>query len=139
MNDMNRQLIEQAKKAAHNGYAPYSQHPRGAALQAADGEVFCGAAVECAAYPGSICAELGALSAAVAAGKRDFQVLALWPYRMPCGACRQSYREFGLTLKVIAQRDDGTLETRTLEQLLPNSFGPSHLGQLREACDPQKP
>ena len=81
--------------------------------------------VENASYGLAICAERSAVVAAVAAGSRSFQAIAVagnGPDPVtPCGACRQVLREFprGVELEVL---------TTTLGELLPESFGPEDLG-----------
>ena len=58
-------LTAKAAEAAANAYAPYSHFSVGAALLCADGTVFCGCNVENTSYSATICAERGALCAAV--------------------------------------------------------------------------
>lgn len=120
-------LLDAAWKARENAHAPYSRFQVGAALMTADGEVFGGCNVENAAYPVTLCAERGALSAAVAAGLKPgglaavvvvTDVAELTP---PCGACRQALAEFAATLPVLlANRNIRSLHH--LEDLLPHSF-----------------
>ncbi|NVN32068.1 cytidine deaminase, partial [Endobacter medicaginis] len=48
----------------------------------------------------------------------------------PCGGCRQKLREFGqadLPVVIVGIAGDRLL-TRSLAELLPDSFGPGHLG-----------
>jgi len=91
-------LLKGAARAAENAYCPYSQFRVGAAVLAADGTIFTGCNVENASYGLTICAERNAIWAAVAAGCREFQALAVvtssgdTPY--PCGACGQVIAEF---------------------------------------------
>ncbi len=120
-------LLEAAWKARSHAHAAYSHFQVGAALLAASGEVVAGCNVENAAYPVTLCAERGALSAAVAAGLRPGGLLAavvvtdadlLTP---PCGACRQALAEFAEHLPILlANRGDRQLHR--LEDLLPHSF-----------------
>jgi cytidine deaminase len=122
-----KELLKAAGDAAHNAYAPYSNEPKGAALLCSDGSVYACCNVEFATFGGSVCAELGALVRAINDGKQSFSALALTPYRFPCGACRQFFNEFGLQLDVFTARQDGTIEQKSLGELLPNSFGKSNL------------
>jgi len=121
-------LLEAAWKAREHAHAPYSRFQVGAALLTAGGDVIGGCNVENAAYPVSLCAERGALSAAVARGLRPGELVAavvvtdvpdLTP---PCGACRQALAEFsGARLPVLlANRSRRSLHL--LEDLLPHSF-----------------
>jgi cytidine deaminase len=121
-----KELVEQARAARANAYAPYSHYPVGAALRTAGGRVYPGANVENASYPVGLCAERVALFSAVAAGERKFQALAVVTAdgASPCGACRQALAEFGLGLEVILADEKGTIrQVVTLKKLLPMAFG----------------
>ena len=124
-------LIGYAIEAMGRAYAPYSGYKVGAALLCADGAVYQGCNIENASYTPTICAERTAFSKAVSEGQREFIAIAicggkdgviegLFP---PCGVCRQVMREFCRDdfIVYMAQRD-GKYETRTLAQLLPDSF-----------------
>ena len=63
-------MLEVARAARANAYAPYSRYQVGGAVLAEDGRIFGGCNVENAAYPQGVCAEAGALSAMVLAGQR---------------------------------------------------------------------
>ncbi|MDR1430394.1 MAG: cytidine deaminase [Spirochaetaceae bacterium] len=92
-------LFKAAWDAAANSYSPYSHFRVGAALLAEDGSVIRGANVENRSYGLTICAERGAVMAAVSQGKKRFSALAIatpdadYPVG-PCGACRQVLSEF---------------------------------------------
>jgi len=125
------QLIEKAVAAMANAYAPYSGYKVGAALLCDDGTVYTGCNIENAAFGPTVCAERTAIFKAVSEGKRSFTSLAvcggkdgvitgLFP---PCGVCRQVMREFCKDdFTVYLAGPNGTYETRTLAQLLPDSF-----------------
>jgi len=123
-------LLERAWQVFENAYAPYSEFGVGAALLTADGAVFIGCNVECAAYPHGICAERTAVSSAVAAGKRDFVAIAIATRAAkptpPCGGCRQFMAEFSPDLIVIYATPDGVARS-TVAELLPEMFTPDHL------------
>ena len=124
-------LIELAKEAMTKAYAPYSSYKVGAALLCADETVFCGCNVENAAFSPSICAERTAFAKAVSEGYRDFVAIAVCGGKdgvitgvfPPCGVCRQVMREFCKDDFLIYMIDaEGRYETRTLRELLPDSF-----------------
>lgn len=127
-------LIETAREAAAAAFCPYSNFAVGAAIEWADGSRTTGVNVENASYPVSLCAERSAVSAGIGAGHRVIQRIAVWAdvedVVAPCGACRQVLREFcdgaPADLEVILA---GRCNSRitTLEELLPQSFGPESL------------
>jgi cytidine deaminase len=125
-----RDLISRAERAREKAYAPYSDFPVGAALEASDGEVFTGCNVENASYGLTVCAERAALFAAVAAGRREFTRLALSMRPgvearavVPCGACRQVLAEFAPDLVLLLPRGEGRgWESLPLASLLPRVF-----------------
>lgn len=115
--------IDAAWQARENAHAPYSQFQVGAALVTSDGRVFTGCNVENISYGLTICAERVAIGAAVAAGARDFQAIAVVADTRdpisPCGACRQVMAEFGIPRVLLANRS-GHVEF-TLRALLPRA------------------
>ena len=119
------QLIERARAAMANAYAPYSKFHVGAAIEAEDGRVFVGCNVENASYGLTICAERMAVGAAAVAGARRFRrvvvTTAVEPPASPCGACRQLLLEFGDGMEIIGVGPQS--ERRwTLRDLLPDAF-----------------
>ena len=121
-----RALIAEALAARGNAYAPYSHFPVGAALLARSGRVYRGVNVENASFGVTVCAERTALFAAVAAGERAFDAIAVvadteGPVR-PCGACRQALAEFGTDLRVVMANVAGELDVSSLSTLLPAGF-----------------
>ena len=140
----NQKLLQAAKNAADNAYAPYSGFAVGAAVETLDGRIFVGANMENASYGLTICAEVGALQAASTAGalnmvrriaivggpkdatKQHHKPIA------PCGRCRQLIAEAamvgGSEIEVLfADLNLRAIERRTISELLPHSFGASDL------------
>jgi cytidine deaminase len=125
------ELVAAAREAMERGsYAPYSNFNVGAAVLA-DGEVFAGANVENASYPLSVCAERNAVAAAVNAGKRSIEAVAVTSRAHeptpPCGGCRQVLNEFGPEMLVVIESADGRRAEWVLSEILPNAFGPADL------------
>ncbi len=128
-----QRLLAAARAARERAYAPYSKFRVGAAVLDEQGRVHAGCNVENAAYPQGMCAEAGALSAMVLAGStrvRAVLVVGAGPaWVTPCGGCRQKLREFaGPDTPVIVANGEAVQARFTLDQLLPHSFGPEHLG-----------
>ena len=124
-------LRERAQAAMERAYAPYSNFRVGAALLCSDGSIAEGCNVENAAYPAGICAERGAVSAAVARGVRTFDaiviVTAAEEPTPPCGICRQVLEEFSPHLLVVSCTVSGGEARWTLDELLPKAFTPRSL------------
>ncbi len=125
MEDYTR-LLECAREARAAAYTPYSGFAVGAALQAANGQVFRGCNVENVSYGLTVCAERVALFTAVAAGVRDFVALAVVTEApepaTPCGACRQVLYEFAPDLQVLLANLQGRQKKVRLRELLPEAF-----------------
>jgi cytidine deaminase len=123
-------LIDAARRAQQQAYAPYSRFRVGAAVEGDDGSVFTGCNVENASYGLTMCAERVAVGAAVAAGVRRFRRVVVVsdcePPAPPCGACRQVLHEFGADLEVTAVGPTSTRRWSTGE-LLPAAFSSSQL------------
>jgi cytidine deaminase len=121
-------LVESAREAALNAYAPYSNFRVGAAVVADDGTVYTGANVENAAYGSAICAEGSAISHAASSGVRKLPTAAVACVdatsvddAYPCGNCRQLMNEFGVE-KVIVTASAGDVREHSLDDLLPHGF-----------------
>ncbi|WP_163577179.1 cytidine deaminase [Halomonas faecis] len=113
-------------------YAPYSKHPVGALVESDSGARYLGANVEVAHYKG-LCAEASAIAAMVSAGERRLRdVYVIGPGEhlcTPCGDCRQRIREFATPetrIHVIDARGR-LLKRYTMDELLPDAFGPENL------------
>ena len=123
-----RELIERAMEMKKAAYAPYSRFQVGAAVLAESGKVYGGANIENASYGATVCAERSAIFAAVNAGERKLKAIAVT--ETPCGVCRQVMREFcdPRVFKVIVAKSADDCRVFTLDELLPESFGPECLG-----------
>jgi cytidine deaminase len=117
-------LLAAATAVRLQAYAPYSNFQVGAALLAKDGRIFTGCNVENLSYGLTICAERNALFAAVAAGVREFEAIAIVADTRepvsPCGACRQVMAEFG-DFKIISATLDGKLFESAVGVMLPRA------------------
>ncbi len=123
------QLIEAARAARTQAYAPYSHYTVGAAILAEDGHIYSGVNVENASYGLTICAERNAVFQMVTAGGRHILAAAVSTSNggSPCGACRQVLVEFAADIPVWLVDDAGRVVETTLYTLLPDHFGPQHL------------
>jgi cytidine deaminase len=126
------ELLELAIEAKGTAYAPYSNFNVGAAIRTTSGKVFSGCNVENAAYPQGTCAEAGAIAAMLRGGEREIDVIVTVcdgdMLSTPCGGCRQKIREFAVAGTLIhAAGPEGVRVTYTMDQLLPDSFGPENL------------
>ena len=130
------ELIGLAKQAREAAYAPYSRFLVGAALLCADGTVYTGCNIENAAYTPTNCAERTAFFKAVSEGKREFVAIAIvagprggaMSTTAPCGVCRQVMMEFCKPdFRILLGQEVETCRSFTLEELLPQGFGPDNL------------
>lgn len=136
------ELVQTALAMRELSYCPYSHFAVGAALLGESGRVYTGCNIENAAYSPSCCAERTAFVKAVSEGERRFDSIAVaggargQPVQSlcpPCGVCRQEMREFCDPKRFRVLLTDGKTSTAfLLEELLPESFGPTFLsGQDR--------
>ncbi|PSJ22217.1 cytidine deaminase [Halomonas sp. ND22Bw] len=134
MSEVQPDIVEALIGVRDRAYAPYSNHPVGALIVSESGTRYVGANVEVAHYKG-LCAEASAIATMASAGERELrEVYVIGPGEhlcTPCGDCRQRIREFATPETLIRVVDaQGTLLRRyTMDQLLPDSFGPENLGR----------
>ena len=132
-----RELIRGALEARTMSYAPYSHFQVGAALLTSSGNIYRGCNIENAAYGPTNCAERTAFFKAVSEGERQFEAIAIVggdesgidSYATPCGVCRQVMMEFcnPETFRIYVAKSLEEYKEFTLEQLLPEGFGPANL------------
>src|SRR5947209_7057235 len=147
MPDLER-LLRAAARVRKNAWAPYSNFKVGAAVLAG-GRVYAGCNFENSSYPLSVCAERNAAAAAVAAGHRRIEAVAIVGGAerpsAPCGGCRQVLSELASEdTPVVYASPQGAREITTLGALLPASFGRVDLdaaagrpaGSAKEAARP---
>lgn len=137
--DKECELKQACLDARDLSYSPYSKFRVGAAVLFADGSIVKGANVENASFGAGICAERSALVTARMSPtdsekkfRGDIKAIAVSSdvkdLVSPCGICRQFIREFApLETPIYMYNCEGELIRRTLEELLPLSFGPSNL------------
>lgn len=136
--DDGKHLVEKAIKAREFAYAPYSHFSVGAALLTRSGKIYTGCNIESASYSPTNCAERTAFFKAVSEGERDFvrmaivggeQGLPIHELCPPCGVCRQVMMEFcdPKTFRIILSTGPDEFRSFTLDELLPQGFGPGNL------------
>jgi len=116
-----------ANEAMKRAYAPYSEFPVGAAALVDDGRIVSGCNVENASYGLTLCAECALVGQLHMTGggrlAAFYCVDGQGNILMPCGRCRQLLYEFrapGMQLMT-------TQGIKTMDQVLPDAFGPEHL------------
>jgi len=122
-----KQLLEEAKKARLNAYAPYSEFNVGAALLSENGNVYSGCNVENASYGLTVCAERNAVFEMAKNGDRNIDKLVIISdsedYISPCGACRQVIAEFSEDkTEVYMFNKSGDYKVVTVKELIPLVF-----------------
>ncbi|MFB7251679.1 cytidine deaminase [Microbacterium sp. NPDC056234] len=125
------ELRSVATEAMTKAYAPYSRYKVGAAALADDGRIVAGCNVENASYGVGLCAECalvgdlhmsggGRLVAFVCVNGEGQTI-------MPCGRCRQLLFEHATTGMLL----ETVSGIRTIDEVLPDAFGPRDLEEVR--------
>ena len=132
ISDNFEKLFNACKEAREQAYVPYSNFKVGAAFLTENNSIITGCNVENAAYPQSQCAEASAIGNLISQGyKSIIEIVVIGSGDLlcsPCGGCRQRIREFAsLNVKIHMCNELGHMKTSTLEELLPDSFGPENL------------
>ncbi|MEI5906351.1 cytidine deaminase [Bacillus spongiae] len=125
-------LIQEAKKAREQAYAPYSNFKVGTALLSKSGTVYHGCNVENASYGLCNCAERTALFKAYSEGDTQFEKMVVVADTKrpaaPCGACRQVISELcDAEMEVVLTNLSGETDTILVKELLPKAFSPEDL------------
>jgi cytidine deaminase len=124
-------VMDVARDASRNAYAPYSNFRVGAAILTEGGQIHAGCNVENASYGLAICAERNAAAAMAFAnpGDREIRLVAVFSPDaapcFPCGACRQVLREFGC--KEVVVEEAAGVRSYPFDEILPYSFSPEDL------------
>jgi cytidine deaminase len=135
-------LLDAARRATGDAYAPYSKFRVGAAVRLSNGQILTGSNQENASFPAGICAERVTLSAASAA----FPGMAITDMALtyinesgssdhpisPCGICRQTLAEyeqrFGRSIRLILGGVSGEIYiVNRATDLLPFAFSSQEL------------
>lgn len=136
LTDEERLLVERAREATRNSFAPYSNFHVGAALLLKNGKVIIGANQENSAFPSGLCAERTAVFAAqanypdqpimmLAIAAADCNGLRSRPVS-PCGSCRQVILQvesrYNQPVEILLSGTDKILRFKSIKDLLPFSF-----------------
>lgn len=122
-----QELLQLAREASEQAYAPYSKFQVGCAVLSTTGTLALGCNVENASYGLTICAERNAIFSAVANDGPAFRIARLAVIAQgqefpPCGACRQVIAEFASPDATVVFLREGRLVTMTIRELLPSGF-----------------
>lgn len=142
LSEQDCKLIDAAKEATKQSYAPYSHFHVGAAALLDDGTIVLGTNQENAAYPSGMCAERTALfHAGSAYPDKAVTALAIAAYTegaftttpiSPCGACRQVMLEMeqrhSRAIRILLYGTKGIyIIEGGVKELLPLTFSASFL------------
>ncbi len=134
-------ILQKAKEACLNAYAPYSEFKVGVALLLENGEIITGSNQENAAYPSGLCAERTAIfwansqypdkaviKMAISSLNKHNKISELIT---PCGACRQVMIEteirFKKPIKIIMDGENKIISIEKVSDLLPLYFNAEEL------------
>lgn len=128
-------LRQHAREALQHAYVPYSHFPVGVAAIVDDGRIITGANIENASYGLTLCAECSLVSALHMSGGGKLVAFACvdgaGAALMPCGRCRQLLYEHsspGMLLDTVSG-------IRTIDEVLPDAFGPRTLDEYAQGSD----
>jgi cytidine deaminase len=129
-------LVGLLPRAATRAFVPISNYYVGVALLGRSGNIYFGSNIE---IPGqslgcSVHGEQSAISNAFSHGESEIKIIAVTA--APCGHCRQFMTEFSLSMDMSVIIKD-TAEM-TVGKLLPEHFGPAHLGNTHGALQSKR-
>ena len=142
LDEAEQQLVNMAKSAYSNAYAPYSGFLVGTAVLLENDEIICGNNQENVAYPSGLCAERVALyyaganypnvkvkTIAISAKSKTYDITDVVS---PCGACRQVMAEYQQNqhnnIRVLLHSPNNeVLIANSVEDLLPFMFNSEQL------------
>ena len=135
LNEEEKKLINLAKSASKDAYAPYSQFKVGAAVLLENGEMISGNNQENIAYPSGLCAERVALFYANATFPDvKIKTIAVAAYFegdytekiSPCGSCRQVLQEtenrYKFPIRILLYGKNEIYILESAKDLMPLSF-----------------
>lgn len=136
LGEVEQKLVDRVIRLKKRSHVPYSKKPQAAILIASNKNgnqrIFAGVCDDNASYGGSALAESVAMRTARTAGYSN-KVTLIATVDDPAavnpidGECLQVLREFGLEARVVLVGPDRSVVRTTLEELLPDSFGPEAL------------
>ena len=132
-----RMLLQKARNATQNAYAPYSKFQVGAAAMLVNNEIVTGSNQENASFPSGICAERALLASAaqlfpnvavktMAVTYNNLKGISNTPVT-PCGFCRQVMAEFESRMHapirvILAGISGNVIVIPSVSMLLPLAF-----------------
>jgi len=122
-----KRLLEKAKQAKENSYAPYSNFHVGAAVIGKNGKIYSGSNVENSSYGLTICAERAAIFKMVNNGEKEISAILIIgdteKFLPPCGACCQVISEFSTNETIVYMCNKyEKFKKMTVEELIPLKF-----------------
>lgn len=129
---MKQKMFELAREMLSNAYSPYSKYKVACCIRSGSDELYAGCNIENASYSLTCCAEETAIAQMIANGEKEIKEVVVIAEShqtcVPCGACRQRLREFAALDTPIHMGTHEKVDfTKSLNELLPNSFGPEFL------------
>ena len=133
--DQQKNLLDAAINAKNKAYCPYSKFQVGCSLLSVTDQIYSGCNLETSNYHGA-CAEKSAAANMLLNGETKAKAAVVVTNEMnstsfPCGACRQTLREFCHDVENFAvysfSGDGKNYSVMYLGELLPCSFGPENL------------